>query len=50
MKEPMEEEVEANCAEERGIGRESSVGTDGEFLNHHWSPLYGNQGTHHSPD
>ena len=50
-KEPIEEEeAETNCAEEQGIGRGSSVGTDGEFLDHHWSPLYGNQGTHHSPD
>ena len=46
----MEEEVDANCAEERGIGKKDSVGTDEEFLDHHWSPLYGNQGTHHSPD
>ena len=29
---------------------EDSVGTDGEFLGHHWSPLYENQGTHHNPD
>ena len=46
-----EEEVGAKTPEERGIGKkEDSVGTDGEFLDHHWSPLYGNQGTHHSPD
>ena len=50
MKEPIEEEVEAKTPEEWGIGREDSVGTDGEFLDRHWSPLYGNQGTHHSPD
>ena len=50
MKEPAEEEEEAKTPEEQGIGREDSVGTDGEFLDHHWSSLYGNQGTHHSPD
>ena len=32
----MEEEVEAKTPEERGIGREDSVETDGELLDPHY--------------